>query len=247
MDWLAAAASAAAVFVAYCVFAIAGFGTALISAPVLAQMMPVAKVVPLLSALDFAAAAASWRRLRANVSVAELKRLLPGAIIGSFAGASLLLLLPGRVMMALLGIFVTAYGLSGLLAKRAPGLFSPRWGVPLGFVGGTLGGMFGTGGFVYAIYLNRRVELDAMRATQGVIITTTSTARLIFFAAAGTYADDQLLLSLAVLFPAMALGMYVGHRVTLRLSQAQFRRFLFGLLVFSGLALVWRAAQNGAG
>lgn len=244
MDWLGASVSATAVFIAYGVFAIAGFGTALISAPVLAQVMPVAKVVPLLSVLDFAAAAASWRRLRASVAVAELKRLLPGAIIGSVAGAALVLVLPARAMMALLGAFVTGYGFLGLFARRAPALISPRWGVPIGLVAGILGGMFGTGGFVYAIYLNRRVEPDAMRATQGVIITASSLTRLVFFAAAGVYAG-QFLFVIALLFPAMALGMFVGHRVTLRLSPHQFRRFVCGLLVFSGAALVWRAAALG--
>jgi uncharacterized membrane protein YfcA len=241
MDWFASAVAAAAVFVAYGVFAIAGFGTALISAPVLAHVMPVAKVVPLLSVLDFAAAAASWHHLRASVSLPELKRLLPGAIVGSIAGASLLLVLPGRAMMVLLGVFVTAYGVSGLLAKRAPGFLSPRWGMPVGLLAGILGGMFGTGGFVYAIYLNRRVEPEVMRATQGVIITTSSITRIVFFAAAGTYHDAHLLIALAFLFPAMALGMYVGRRVTVRLSQAQFRRLLFALIACSGAALVWRA------
>ncbi len=245
MDWLGACVSAAAVFVAYGVFAIAGFGTALISAPVLAQVMPVAKVVPLLSVLDFAAAVASWRRLRASVAVAELKRLLPGAILGSIAGAALLLVLPATAMMALLGVFVTGYGLYGLRARRAPRLLSPRWGAPIGLVAGILGGMFGTGGFVYAIYLNRRVEPEAMRATQGVIITASSLTRLVFFAAAGVYDDAFLLLVVALLFPAMALGMFVGHRVTLRLSPLQFRRFVYGLLVCSGAALVWRAARIG--
>jgi hypothetical protein len=42
--------------IAYIIFGISSFGTALISAPLLAFYMPVAKIIPLLALLDFLAA-----------------------------------------------------------------------------------------------------------------------------------------------------------------------------------------------
>jgi uncharacterized membrane protein YfcA len=241
LDWLPAAVGAAAVFVAYGIFAIAAFGTALVAAPVLAQVMPVAKVVPLLSLLDLIAAVSSLVRLRGNVSRPELMRLLPGLVVGAIAGASLLLVLPARSMMFALGVFVALYGLRGLFFPREPGTLSPRWALPFGLAGGLLGGMFGTGGFIYAMYLSRRLDAEAMRATQSILISLSSSIRVTIFAIAGVYADSALLLLFALLLPAMLLGLYAGNHVRLRLSRAQFLRVLHALLAGSGLALAWRA------
>ncbi|HMN82387.1 MAG TPA: sulfite exporter TauE/SafE family protein, partial [Burkholderiaceae bacterium] len=43
--------------IAYVIFGLAGFGTALVAGPVLAHFVPVATIVPLLALLDFVAAA----------------------------------------------------------------------------------------------------------------------------------------------------------------------------------------------
>jgi len=238
--------AAAAVFLAYAVFAIAAFGTALIAAPVLAQLMPVAKVVPLLSLLDFIAAAASLLRLRGNVSRVELLRLLPWMAAGAIAGAWLLLVLPARAMMLALGVFVALYGLRGLLFTGEPRILSPRWAPVFGLAGGALGGMFGTGGFIYAMYLSRRLEAEAMRATQSALLSLSTIIRVVIFAIAGVYSDTVLMLLFALMLPAMALGLFAGSRVRLRLSKAQFYRVLHALLVGSGVALIWRAlTQEG--
>ena len=188
MDWPAAAVAIATVFLAYAVFAIAAFGTVLIAAPVLAHLMPVAKVVPLLSLLDVIASTSSLLRLRAHVSRPELMRLLPWLAAGAVAGAWLLLVLPGRAMMIALGAFVALYGIRGLLSSGPPKLLSQRWAPAFGLAGGVLGGMFGTGGFIYAMYLSRRLEAEAMRATQSALIATATSIRVAIFAIAGVYA-----------------------------------------------------------
>lgn len=236
-----AAVAVPAVFAAYFVFAIAAFGTALIAAPILAQVMPVAKVVPLLSLLDLVAAGASLLRFRGDLSRAEFMRLLPWMLAGAIAGATLLLLLPARFMMLALGVFVAGYGLRGLLSGAEPGALSHRWAPVFGLAGGALGGMFGTGGFIYAMYLSRRLDPEAMRATQSALISLSTVIRVTIFALAGVYSDLGLLALFALLLPAMALGLFAGHRVRLRLSRTRFYRILYALLAASGAALVWRA------
>ena len=56
-DWTMIAIVLPTLVVAYIIFGIAGFGTALVAAPILAHAMPIASVVPLLALLDFGAAA----------------------------------------------------------------------------------------------------------------------------------------------------------------------------------------------
>jgi uncharacterized membrane protein YfcA len=41
----------------------------------------------------------------------------------------------------------------------------------MGTVGGLFGALFGSGGFLYAIYLNSRLPKDAARATQSALIS----------------------------------------------------------------------------
>ncbi len=48
--------------------------------------------------------------------------------------------------------------------------------------------MFGSGGFIYAMYLSRRLDdKDAMRATQSALIALSTFTRVVIFALAGIY------------------------------------------------------------
>jgi hypothetical protein len=50
--------------------------------------------------------------------------------------------------------------------------------------------MFGSGGFVYAIYLSRRLnDKDAIRATQSALIGLGTLTRVLLFLAVGIYSD----------------------------------------------------------
>jgi uncharacterized protein len=88
MDWIVLAVALPAVVVSYVIFGIAGFGSSLVFAPILAQAMPVAKVVPLLALFDFIAAAASGVRMNKNVAAEELRWLVPLMVVGSVSARS---------------------------------------------------------------------------------------------------------------------------------------------------------------
>jgi uncharacterized membrane protein YfcA len=64
---------------------------------------------------------------------------------------------------------------------------------------------------------------------------------VLLFLVAGTYFNLALLLLVAALLPAMALGLYVGHRITLRLDRKRFLQVLYGELLLTGGSLLWRA------
>ena len=73
-DWLIIGLGIA---LAYIVFGIAGFGTALVAGPILILFMPLSKIVPLLVLLDFVAAFGNLLPSRRDVAKPELLRLLP--------------------------------------------------------------------------------------------------------------------------------------------------------------------------
>jgi hypothetical protein len=232
-----------AVFAAYVIFAIAGFGTALVSAPVLAQIMPVARIVPMLALLDVAAALINGVKLGDKIVKRELAFLVPLMMAGSLCGAWLLFRLPERVMMVSLGVFAAGYGAWSFVAPAPVKRIAQGWVFVFGLVGGVFSAMFGSGGFLYAMYLSRRLEdKDAIRATQSALIACSTFTRVVIFALAGVYADTAILVLAVALVPAMLLGSWAGHRITLRLSKEQFMRVLHGLLVCTGAALLLRAA-----
>ncbi|CAL8969300.1 hypothetical protein RHODGE_RHODGE_02739 [Rhodoplanes serenus] len=236
-----------AVALAYVIFGIAGFGTALIAAPVLAHAMPVAAIVPMLALLDCAAAIVNGVRIGGDkVARDELARLVPLMVLGSLVGAWLLLMVPPRPMMLALGAFVVVYAIYGLVAPPPRGPLPPAFVLPFGGIGGIASAMFGSGGFIYAMYLGRRLaDKDAVRATQSALIGLSTFTRAVIFALAGVYTDGRLALLALLLVPAMLLGTWIGHRVTLRLSREQFLRVLYVVLIGSGAALVLRAVTGG--
>lgn len=105
--------------IAYGIFSLMGFGTALLASAPLAWVMPVAQVIPLLAVLDGVGAIQRGYRARQLVDRASLWLLLPGMLLGQVLGVGLLACLPLKVMALLLGFFVMAYGAWGMRTTAA--------------------------------------------------------------------------------------------------------------------------------
>lgn len=230
---------AATLLVAYVIFGIAGFGSALVASPVMALYIPVAKIVPLLALLDMCAAIVNVSRDGRNAQWAELKRLIPVMIIGSLVGAAILLKTRPDILLLALGIFVVIYALYSLSGLKPDRQFSPKASVPFGLVGGIFSALFGSGGFIYAIYLSGRIEKkEAFRMTQTTLIGMSTLTRVVIFTFAGVYLDIDLLLLALVLLPGMLVGITLGRHFTLKMSREQFMKLINVILLASGTVLM---------
>jgi len=235
-----------AIGVGYVIFGLVGFGTVFIATPVLAHIMPLAAIVPLLAIMDCVATTSNGIRLGDKVARRELVWIVPMMMLGSMVGAWLLLTIPPRPMMGAFGAFVIVYALYGLFARPAGGHISKAWVVPCGGLGGVFSAMFGSGGIVYVIYLSRRLaDPEAIRATQSALLSLATFTRVVIFALAGVYSDWALPLLALCLAPAMVLGMWVGERITLRLTRGQFLRVLYVVMIGAGATLLFRALTGG--
>ncbi|MFK8329189.1 sulfite exporter TauE/SafE family protein [Pseudomonas sp. BJa5] len=238
LDWLPILFGVGA---AYIVFGIAGFGTALVAGPVLINFLPLSQIIPLLVLLDFVAAFGNWLPARKAVARPELLRLLPCMAVGCSLGVVFLLNLKADLLLLLMGVFISAYALYSLAVKVRPTQLAAAWSVPMGTVGGLFGAMFGSGGFLYAIYLNARLlSSEQARATQSALISCSTVVRLSLFLMAGVYADPPLLLLAVCLLPMMATGVWLGRRLTLNMSRDTFVRLVTWLVLASGIALIAR-------
>lgn len=226
---------------AYVIFGIAGFGTALIASPILANFMPVSQIVPLLALLDMFAALNNVVKDGRKADFSELKRLVPLMIIGSIFGATALFNTKPDFLLLALAVFVIAYSLYSLSKFRPQRQFSPSSAVPFGLIGGVFSALFGSGGFIYAIYLSGRIEQkEQFRVTQSTLIGLSTLTRVIFFTLAGIYMDVSLLAMALMLAPAMLCGVFLGRHITLSLTREQFIRIVNVAVFFSGVFLLIR-------
>lgn len=161
----------AGVAIAYIIFGMAGFGTALVAAPLLALFIPLPMIVPMLALLDFAAASVGVARDRKDADPAEIWRIVPAMAIGSMLGATILLRGNPRVLALGLGLFAIGWAIYTLSGVRPNARFRPRAALPFGLIGGVFSALFGSGGFIYAIYLSGRIEaVERFRVTQSLLI-----------------------------------------------------------------------------
>lgn len=228
-----------AVFAAFFVFGMTGFGSSLIAVPVLAHLLPLQQVVPTMVLMEFAGSFLLRRGHAGRLNRRELAWLVPVAVVGIGLGATLLARLPAAPLQLGLGAFVLLFGVYSMLEPSFRGEIGRAWVLPAGLVGGTFTALFGTGGPVYAIYLSRRIEdRGELRSTMSAMITLSTALRIVAFAATGLLLHLKVVVAALVLAPVMLLALKLGSRVHLGLSPRRVRQALGAVLVLSGLSLL---------
>lgn len=228
----------AVILAAYFIRGITGFGSGLIAVPLLALMLPLQRVVPLVLVLDFSASLIMSHGARRQVQWHEVRSLIVPSLVGILSGATLLLHLPRDPLLTALGLFVIVFALRYLLDVHGERPISRLWALPAGFSGGLIGALFGTGGPPYVIYLTHRIpNKSALRASLSGLFLLDGSLRLLTFLITGLL-GLHLLPTLALAAPMVILGLYLGHRVHLGISQRQMMLLIGLLLLGSGASLL---------
>ena len=239
--WLWVLAPLVVVF-AYTVFGMSGFGSTVIAVPILAHFLPVTYLVPLMVLLDLCAAVIVGRSGREHVSKEELKRLVPFMFGGFVLGITVMVKVPQEWLRLALGAFALVIGVYSIVNPVLHRTISALWCVPAGLVGGAAATVFGAGGPVYATYLAGRLkDKHSIRATVSSLISISALSRAVLYAIGGLLLHVSILVGMAALAPFVWIGLRIGTRIHLRLTQEQTRRALGMLLVATGASLVIRA------
>ena len=203
------------------------------------MLFPVQMVVPAVVLYDYLGSASQGIRNRDKIVWREELVLLPFALIGIALGLTLLKSLGSTTLRQALGGFVLFYSVYQLLPL--PELRGSRlFAAPLGFCGGVIGTLFGTGGPFYVIYFGlRALDKDAFRATFAANFLIDGAIRLAAFASVGFFYRDMLWMLLAGL-PLVALGLWLGGRVHSTISHTTFVRMISILLFLSGIILLFK-------
>ena len=226
----------------YVVFGLSGFGSTVFSVPILAQFLPVSYLVPLMVLLDMSSAIFLGTTGRKHVDKAELKGLVPWMFVGFAVGITVLVGMPDRYLRLALGLFAAAVGVNAIVNPTMHRAISRLWSIPAGITGGAFATVFGAGGPIYATYLSGRLrDKTEIRSTISALISISAFSRAVIYAVSGLLLHATLLVGALALAPFAWIGLKIGNRIHVGLSQEQLRRAIGAVLVVSGVSLVLRA------
>jgi uncharacterized protein len=102
--------------------------------------------------------------------------------------------------------------------------------------------VFGAGGPIYATYLSGRLrDKSQIRATISTLISISAFSRAVVYAVSGLLLHMTILAGGVVLAPFVWLGLRIGQRIHVGLTQEQMRRAVGTLVLLTGLSLLARA------
>lgn len=233
---------AAVVLLGYVVLGITGFGSALVIVPLLAWRWPLPEVVALTLLLDVLASLLLGGLNLRQVDFGELRRLLPGMVVGALVGLWLSRSLNSNWPLLVLGLYVAAVGAQALRPRPAaqprPPAAAP-WALAAGGVIGVVEMLFGTAGPLVVAWLSRRLSnVHALRASTPLVITVSACSVLLTMGWAGRLSQPELWMRWLGLAGVAVCGVLLGNRWARHVSPAALRKLICGLLVISGLTLV---------
>lgn len=234
------------IFLSYIVFGFSGFGTTLIAAPWLSMYMPLNQIIPMIVILDAIASIKNWYQLQSSVEYHQVRKLFPFMSLGAGLGIYLLATRPPMLLLLFMAIFCIGYSLYQLFKKPISHPSSRRYlHIPMGLFGGLFGALFGSGGFLYALYLQQKLPNKLqIQSTQSVLISLSTSLRLILCLLMGLYSLPLLGLVI-LLIPSMLCGVYIGKKITAKMSLNRFNQFIYILVLCSGISLLIRYLTAG--
>lgn len=217
---------------------VVGFGFALLTVPVLMQIIGLHEAVILASLIGAANNIYQYRDLRADSDAQQVKRFLGASFIGAPFGLIAFLYADQNILKVVLGVGVL---LGVLLLAKGRDLSNAH--ISLDWAMGVLSGFLltstSTNGppLVFALQA-RKSPPHVFRSTLNMIFLISGIYGLVLFAAFGEIFRSDLLLALISL-PSMAIGVNIGRKVRLRIHPDRFRIVVLVLLTLAGLSSMY--------
>nr|WP_043744743.1 sulfite exporter TauE/SafE family protein [Pseudooceanicola atlanticus] len=192
-----------------------------------------------------------WQALRQGWAAAweSVKRFRTFLVIGFIAliiSAQMVRILPGNVMLLMIGVPIVLFAITQLMGKALKlGANPSRWvEVAIASFAGFIGGFSGVWGPPTVAYLTalETPKKEQIRV-QGVIYGLGAVALFFAHVASGVINMQTLPFSIALVPTALA-GMWIGFRVQDRIDQAAFRKATLVVLLVAGGNLVRRGLMG---
>ena len=225
-----------------------GFAANVLALPVLSMFLPLktaVAVLMLIVAVQIVIQAFMYRR---NIYWREVGHIVAWTLLGMPIGFVALNVLPELVMKAVLGLFVAATALKGIVDDargKKPGTFQEKpYHKLLLFFSGLLTGAFGCGGPLMVVYCrNRYRDKDTFRMMQFGAGSIIMTLPCLAYAASGAY-TAQGIPYIIVGFMAVAIALKASAAIARRMKTTIFQQLVNVVLLISAVTLMWQVVQG---
>lgn len=229
------------VLIAFCagfIQGFSGFGSVLLSLPLLALFLEVKTAIPIVALCGVALSLFLLVQLRQHWEWKKVYPLCLGSIPGAPVGVWFLNRTDAQWIQWIVGVLLLLYALYGLLLKPTVRTMGTRWVYFFGFIAGCLGGAISASGPPVIVYTSLqswsknqiKVTLQGFFVISGVVV-------IISQAIGGLVTERVLWYSLAAL-PLLLGGTWVGSLLYGRVKEETYRRVLLSLLGFLGVFMI---------
>ncbi len=242
--------------IVWCFFALAcggfikgalGVGTPLLTVPMMAQVLPPQMAIAIMAIPVVVATV--WQFAQTERSTAVVARFWPtfvAILIGTWIGVKILSIIDEQTLMALVGAAVITFAI--LQGSRFRLHLPDRLVKPAGvFFGGASGIIGGVSSFFGPMLITYLISIRGLSKNQFV-----SSISFLYVSAVVPWAlalywfdilDQRLLLYSTIATLPVTLGLLLGQRIRGHIGEARFHYLIIGILIVSGLSMLWRAAQ----
>lgn len=231
----------ATIFLGGLIQGITGFGSVLVSLPLLSLAFGLRTSIPLIAL--FAQCINLWLvvELRRHLSISRLGLLLLATVPGIPVGVWALKAFPEWVLSLLVGLMLLAFALHSLLVRPTPRNLGRGWTALAGFLAGILGGSTGANAPPIIVYTSMQPwTKDETKSLMTGYFFSAGLAVISTHALSGLTTGRVLQLFVTGL-PALAAGVFCGTRLYRRLGGTGYRTAVLVLLLVLGAFTVLRS------
>jgi uncharacterized membrane protein YfcA len=229
------------VFLAGFTHGLSGFGSILLSLPLLAIFLDIKTVIPLVGLIGLCITIILFIQLWKHLDWRKVYPLFLGALPGIPIGVYFLKKLDEDFIQWILGIILVTYSLYNLLFLSTNKGIREGWAYLFGFFTGCLGGALGAPGPAAIVYTSlQNWSKDTIKVTlQGVFLIAFS--EVVFFHAVSGITTAAVFRFFLISLPFLFLGTYTGSLFYGRIQEAYYKRILLVLLALLGMFMIYRA------
>lgn len=228
-------------FLAALVAGLAGFAFGLVAAAVWLYILTPLQTATLIIGFGLMVQGYAVWKLRKALDWGRLWPFFLGAAIGVPLGVAIVSWVAPAQMRAGIGVLLVLYSLHGLARPSMPPVAagSAPADAGVGFLNGVLGGATGLAGIIATIWCQLRGwPKDQQRAVFQPVGVATFAMSAAWLGGRGAISGDTIKLFVLGL-PVLLAGTWVGLKLYGRLDEAGFRQVVLGLLLVSGVALIF--------
>jgi len=230
---------------AFSIMALIGFGSGLISIPLLALFMPPTQAITLILLFQFLNGVIMLGFNYKKVNWGVLKKVAFGTILGNIIGVLFLTTANEDFVRLSIGLLILVYvirnhyapDLGKELTKNLPA-------TSVGLTGGLVQGLFGMGGPIYVIFYNEVLKSHFnIRATVMITLLISNIIRIIG-SGTGELLSAEIIEYAIWALPFFLLSIIIGQKLHHKVNRDLFRRGTAALLTISAISLIGKVILN---